>query len=73
MSSDLLTLLIDVVIIVLGTGVIWNALIQLYIELRVKDAEGNRSYSWQKLTQHIIFLILGVLAVLLRFWYIMER
>ncbi|MBT8205042.1 MAG: hypothetical protein KJO20_06670 [Eudoraea sp.] len=73
MSPYTLTLIFDVGIIVIGTGVILNALIQLYIELRTKDAEGYQSYAWHKVTRQLIFLILGVLVVLLRVWYIMLR
>ena len=73
MPPNLITLIFDVLIIVIGTGFILNALIQIYIELRVKDADGYQSYAWNKVTRNLIFLILGVLAVLSRIWYIMLR
>lgn len=73
MPTNLITLIFDVVIIVVGTGIMLNALIQIYLELRVKDEGGYHSYAWNKVTRHLIFLILGVLLVLYRIWYIMLR
>ena len=73
MTPELLTTVFDVAIIAIGTGVIFNALIQIYIQLGVKSAKGYQSYAWNKVTRQLILLILGVLAVLFRFWYIMLR
>ena len=73
MPSSTLALIFDVGIIVIGTGVILNALIQIYIELRTKDAEGYQAYAWHKVTRQLIFLMVGVLVVLFRIWYIMLR
>ncbi len=73
MDQGSLTLVFDVLIILFGSGISVNAIIQLLIELRVKGVDGARTHSGSRLIRHLLFLVLGISAILLRIWYIVLR
>ena len=66
-------LFFDVFIISIGVLVSLNALAQLYVLYFVKSDGEYEGISKMKLIKHLLFLTLGVIAVLSRIYYIINR
>lgn len=73
MEEKWLSYIIDGLIILVGALLSLNSIIQLIIELKVKNQEGNTSYSRIKLVKHLLLLCIGVVLIVTRVLYIIDR